>query len=104
MVEKDSDSTVEHWTIEACSGKSFAYEVVVFPEPDGGVTDMVGDIDDSPSGSTNAMLPPPDPAECLEKQHKFDALNTSNDPSTDYSQMAQLAADLAVCNAERAAP
>jgi hypothetical protein len=103
VVEKDSDSTAEHWTVEACSGKSFTYRVVVFPEPDGGVTDMVGDVD-RPSSDTNAMLPPPDPAECAEKQRKLDALNASNDPNTDYSQMAQLAADLAVCNVEKAAP
>ena len=95
VVEKDSGSTVEQWTIEACSGKSFTYRVVVFPEPDGGVTDMVGDIDDHLSDNTNAKLPPPDPVECAEKQHKLDALNASNDPNTNYSQMAQLAADLA---------
>ena len=44
-VEKESDGTVEHWTIEACSSKSYTYEVAVFPEPDGGITDMVGDIE-----------------------------------------------------------
>ena len=101
-VKKDADGTVEHWTIEACSGKQFTYEVAAFPSPDGGITDMVGDIEGAKP--SNFAPPPLDRAECAEKQLRFDRLGATKDPNADYSEMAELAADLAACKADSAAP
>ncbi|KGQ19262.1 hypothetical protein LF41_2908 [Lysobacter dokdonensis DS-58] len=43
----DGDST-EKWTIEACDGRQFSYQVFVIPAPDGSIADMVSNLDEAP--------------------------------------------------------
>jgi len=49
IVERDSDSTVEHWTIEACKQKQFTYQALILPYPDGGIGVSVSNVDLSPA-------------------------------------------------------
>jgi hypothetical protein len=48
IVESGSESTLEHWTIEACKDKSFTYRVLIMPHPSGGIGDMVSNLKDAP--------------------------------------------------------
>lgn len=48
VVKDEKESTVEHWTIEACKGESFTYRVLIMPYPNGGIGDMVSNLDGGP--------------------------------------------------------
>jgi hypothetical protein len=64
---------------------------------------MVSNVDGRPVGRTEA----PDAIDvsgCAEKKRQFDKLEASDDKDADYSEIAQLAADVAACSAEQAAP
>ena len=101
LVEKTFEHSVEHWTIAGCSGQQFTYVVTVLDSSGGGVTNMVSNVDGSPIGADNEPAEP-DPQECAQMQSQFDALRTDNSTDKDYSRLAELAADLAVCNAPAA--
>ncbi len=104
LVKKTSEQSVEHWTIAACSGRDFTYEVTVLDVKGGGVTNMVSNLDGEAIGSNSADFPVPDAAECAEMQKQFDAISADTSSNIDYSQLAQLTADLAACNSAPAAP
>jgi hypothetical protein len=101
LVERTSEHSVEHWTISACSDKQFTYEVTVLDTSGGGVSNMVANVDGSAFRSGNES-PMPDPEECAEMQSQFDALRADDSADKDYSKLAELAANLAVCNAPAA--
>jgi len=46
VVEKNGDSTTEHWTIKACNDQEFTYKVFIMSRQ-GGITDMVSNVDGS---------------------------------------------------------
>lgn len=50
VVKRDKDAATEHWTILACDGRKFTYQVLVMHQQ-GGISDAVGDIDSSADGS-----------------------------------------------------
>ena len=43
IIRDEGDAVVEHWTIEACEGKSFTYRAYLLPMG-GGLTVMVSDV------------------------------------------------------------
>ena len=96
-VEKSDKGTVEHWSIEACSGKKFTYRVSVFPSPNGGVTDMVSNVDGSSVGG-NETTSPPTAEECKRSRERYDLLSAKKDVTdSEMNEIPQLAADLAAC-------
>ena len=98
LVERTSDHSVEHWTIEACSKQQFTYKVTVLDTTGGSITNMVSNVDGSGIGA-DEDFPEPTAEECAEMEKQFDALRADDSADKDYSQVAQLAADLAVCSA-----
>ena len=102
-VERDGDSTIEHWSIEACSGKAFTYKVRVVPHPGGGVTDSVSNLDGSSVGAEPEMSDEEFAAECKAMRVEEQALGDP-DKLDDEKAMRyyQLIANLAVCNASAA--
>ncbi|WP_132982808.1 hypothetical protein [Thermomonas haemolytica] len=97
VIETKGDNTEEHWSIEACSGKSFTYHVAVFPTPNGGVTDSVSNVDGSPIGGSDAVSPPSSD-DCSKTKARFEILNAKEDlTDEEMSEVPQLAADLAAC-------
>ena len=97
-VEKEGTKTVEHWSIEACSGKTFTYRVAVFPSPNGGVTDMVSNLDGSAVGNSEPTSPPT-VEECARSKARYELLNAKEDVTdAEMDEVPQLAADLAACS------
>ena len=104
LIERTQDGSVEHWTITACSGRNFTYEVTVLDSQGGSVTNMVSNVDGEPIASDQSGASEPDAAECADMQRQFDDFKADSSSDKDYSAMAELAAKLAVCNASQAAP
>jgi len=96
-IESKGDNTVEHWSIEACSGKTFTYRVAVFPSPGGGVSDSVSNIDGSPVGGSD-ISSPPSSEDCLKSKARYELLDAKQDlTDEEMDEVPQLAADLAAC-------
>jgi len=96
-IESTGDNTVEHWSIEACSGKTFTYRVAVFPSPGGGVSDSVSNIDGSPVGDSD-ISGPPSSEDCSKSKARYELLNAKEDLTDEQmDEIPQLAADLAAC-------
>lgn len=106
-VEKRAGGSVEHWSVEACSGKSFVYRVDVFPRGDngGGVTDMVSNVDSAPVGETPTLSDKEFAAQCKAMRKEQRALG---DPEKldDANAMrhSQLVAGLAMCDMRESLP
>ncbi len=100
VIERDSDGVTELWTIEGCNGRLFDYEAYIM-SMGGGITVMVSNADGS--GATVAgreqEVDAPSAAECDAMRKEFESLSKEGSETTDYSAMAELAANLAVCNA-----
>ena len=96
-IEAKDGNTVEHWSIEACSGKTFTYRVAVFPSPGGGVTDSVSNVDGSPIGGSGATSPPSD-EDCAKSKARYELLDAKEDlTDEEMNEVPQLAADMAAC-------
>lgn len=104
-IENKVDSSVEHWSIEACDGKAFTYKVTVFPHAGGGVTGAVSNLDGSSVGGESNMSDEELAAECKLMREE---VQTLGDPDKlDYDKAARyyhLIANLAVCDAAESAP
>jgi len=102
-VEKDSDGTVEHWSIQACAGKAFTYKVSVFPHSGGGVTDSVSNLDGSPVGEELELSDEEYAAECKKMREEEQALGGPDKLDHDKAmKYYQLIANLAACSAASA--
>jgi hypothetical protein len=105
LIEKDADSTVEHWSIEACAGKTFTYRVLVMPRPDGGVSDSVSNVDGSPIDSGEPVSPEQLAADCKAWRKELEQMGSIDDvPDSKITRYAQLSADVAACHAYESAP
>ncbi|WP_226467679.1 hypothetical protein [Luteimonas panaciterrae] len=105
-VEKRAGGSVEHWSVEACSGKSFVYQVDVFPRGDNGsVTDMVSNVDGAPIGEAPKLSDKEFAEQCKAMHQEQRALG---DPEKleDAKAMRyyQLVAGLAVCDMQKSLP
>jgi len=98
VIERHGGDSIERWVIEGCQGRAFAYKVTVLRQDQGGVTDFVSNMDDSPIGDGRAEPPTPTPEECAASQKRFDDLNAKRDiTDEELGEIPQLAADLALC-------
>lgn len=105
-VEKRAGGSVEHWSVEACSGKSFVYQVDVFPRADNGsVTDMVSNVDGTPIGEAPKLSDKEFAEQCKAMRKEQSALG---DPEKldDAKAMRyyQIVASLAVCDMQKSLP
>ena len=105
LVEKNADSTVEHWSIEACSGKVFTYRVMVMPQSDGGVSDSVSNVDGSSVGEPETMSAEQLTAECAADKKELEQMGQADKvPDDKIERYAQLSAQMAACQANGSAP
>ncbi len=105
LLEKSTDSTIEHWSIEACSGKIFTYRVMVMPGPGDSVSDSVSNVDGLPVGSAEPMSSAQLTAACDAIRKELEQMGSAEKvPDSEISRYAQLSADNAVCRANEAVP
>lgn len=105
-VEKRAGGSVEHWSVEACAGKSFVYRVDVFPRGENGsVTDMVSNVDGSSFGEAPKLSDEEFAEQCKAMRKEQRALG---DPEKldDAKAMRyyQLVASLAMCDMQESLP
>jgi len=104
-VEKRAGGTIEHWSVDACSGKDFVYQVDVFPRGDGSVTDMVSNVDGAPIGEA-PKLSDKEFAEQCKAMHREQRALGDPEKLEDAKAMRyyQLVAGLAVCDMRKSLP
>lgn len=103
LIEEGADSTIEHWSIEACSGKIFTYRVLVMPGPGDSVTDSVSNVDGSPVGSAMPLSDEQLSVECEATRKELEQMGPIDKvPDSKITRYAQLSADNAACRAEPA--
>ena len=103
VVSSSTGNSTEHWTIAACSDRTFTYKVTVFATRGGGVSNMVSNVDGS-ALATGEASPPPARSECEEMAREFDAILAGDSSGGDPSRVAVLAAGLASCEEVPAPP
>ena len=92
VLEHDDNTSTEQWTIEACDGQQFAYEVFVMPQPGGGMTDMVSDLEEESTDLPSTQATTVDAEECSEMRKQIQQAEAKNDPANAAALTANLAA------------
>lgn len=101
LIERAADSTIEHWSIEACSGKAFTYRVMVMPGPGDSVSDSVSNLDGSPVRSAEPISAEQFAAACDALRKELEKMGSVDEvPDSMITRYAQLSADNAACLAE----
>jgi hypothetical protein len=105
LVEKGARTTIEHWSVEACSGKIYTYRVMVMPGPGDAVSDSVSNLDGSPVGTPEPISAEQLAADCDAARKELEQMGPiDNVPDSKVTRYAQLSADIAACQANGSAP